>query len=231
MKEQSISTTPNLDSDISGKVESLSWFPSLSTNKELVKLAKKVGVYMANKKCKKCDNQLKDHPDWEELSQQLGVDYLHWSDDTRLESYWLKMWCCTDTSVGTKAYFLDDEFVCISNQGCRKCQIDFSFVSLGAVKKVKKYLQSLLGEDELRINVLSHKEEYDEEYKIDYPEGLYSNINLHKKARYIKTNEIVNIVSAVDRRTFSMSKTVDIKLRSGEILSVAMDTLRFSCLI
>lgn len=62
----------------------------------------------------------------------------------RLKVYKVRTWMCTDTLVGLFAYFLDDEFVCISWQRGRKSDTDISFVDNNAGNKVSEFLKSFV---------------------------------------------------------------------------------------
>lgn len=69
-----------------------------------------------------------------------------------LKCYWLKTWLCTDTWVGYKAYFLNDEPVAISEQLGRKDYETFSWMSKKSYDDVVKFLKSLEVEDEYTFN-------------------------------------------------------------------------------
>ena len=139
------------------------------------------------------DNKsLKSDPDWENLSECFNISDLHYSDDIRLTSYFIKVHYCTYSWVGIKAYFLDNEFVAISKQNGRKDVENFSFVSVEQAEKVRTYLLSLVQKDDhynLDICVVLDDEIHDT-YKIEYNEQI-----LHKsafingeKVKILKTN-------------------------------------------
>lgn len=112
-------------------------------------------------------------PDWSELSSIFNIYDLDWSDDKRLRCYFIKKWYCTDSYVGIRAYFLDDEFIAISNQQGRKHTEEFSFVSKELALKLKKYLECLVIKDENSFNLdILDSEELDVDipsmYKIEY---------------------------------------------------------------
>ena len=65
-------------------------------------------------------------PQWDKISSQFSnINPISWSGDTRLKCYWVAKHLCTDTQVGILAYFLDDEFICISHQTSRKSSVFF----------------------------------------------------------------------------------------------------------
>ena len=125
------------------------------------------------------NKEIQSHINWEELARELNVD-LYYSVDERLKAYYLKMWYCTDSYVGIRAYFLDGKFVAISNQLGRKCGEDFSFVSDEIFKELRAYLFSLIQmyEYKPKIDILEGlDEEIPNTYKIEYNSQI-----LHKTA-------------------------------------------------
>lgn len=137
------------------------------------------------------NEKLKTYPSWESLSNQLNISDLYWSNDTRLTCYFIKLHYCTDTVVGTRAYFLDNELVCISTQAARKSSELFSFVSEEIAFKVRDYLLSLTEPNGFKIDII---EGFDQEIPDTY--NIYYNTQiLHKTAlldgepvEIIKTN-------------------------------------------
>lgn len=135
------------------------------------------------------NKKLESDPAWTNLSSIFNIT-LDWSDDTRLKSYYIKIHYCTDSYVGMKAYFLDGEFVAISNQVGRKWDEEFSFVSKEIAEKVRNYLLTLLEPEDYSPNIdiiESLDEEIPNTYKIEYNTQI-----LHKKALY--NDEYVDII-------------------------------------
>lgn len=65
--------------------------------------------------------------------------------DGRLTSTYISTistWYCTDTWVGTEAFYLDGEFVFLTKQQGRKCYKFYDFASTEAFKKVRIYAES-----------------------------------------------------------------------------------------
>lgn len=160
------------------------------------------------------NGKTKTDPDWEELAQACNIDYLHYSNDTRLKAYWIKVWYCTDTWVGIAAYFLDDEFVCLSNQTGRKCGIDFKFVSEDAYYKVEKYLRSLVEVDtDVQIPLIGDllDEELEDTYTVEYNTQILQNTAIYN-------GEVVTITKKKydweDKDKYF--HTVEIKDKSGK---------------
>jgi hypothetical protein len=131
---------------------------------------------------------------WEGLSALLGVYGLQWSDDTRLKTYWLSRWMCTDTYVGIKVYMLDTLVVAVSSQPYRKSSEEFIFVSLDAAVDVKNYLLSLLSTDDLEIELWNSAEEMGEGFSVEYQSNI--NKHMHPVATLVETGQKVKIVGS-----------------------------------
>lgn len=133
------------------------------------------------------------NPSWSELSSELGIDDLYWSDDERLKSYWVQTHFCTDTYVGLSLYFLDGEFVCIELKPARKSTAEFEFFSNKKVEKLKIYLESLVEKDEPNYLLINFNEYEDDllEYNINYSSQLLP--QFHKFGYY--EGEKVEIMS------------------------------------
>lgn len=152
----------------------------------------------------KIDKSQEETPSWEELADQFNL-YLSWSNDERLKCYFLKRWLCTDTLVGVRAYFLDDEFVALSTQNARKSGETFEFASKEKAKTVRDYVYNLIPEDEEEINVaiLETEKEIEETFKIEYSGEI-----LHKTA--LLKGERVEIVKTFNN-DYNNMRRVEIK--------------------
>lgn len=127
------------------------------------------------------NKQLESTPDWGGLANEFDIYHLNYSEDPRLKAYHLQVWYCTDSWVGTRAYFLDGEFVATSYQKGRKYDEEFEFVSIEVAEKVRDYLLSLLkGQTELNVSIMDDlDEEIEDTYKIEFNEQI-----LHSHAFY-----------------------------------------------
>lgn len=166
------------------------------------------------------------YPNFERLAELFNIYELYYSDNERLKCFFIKKWYCTDSYVGVRAYFLDDEFVAISNQYGRKMSEEFSFISKDSINKVKKYLESLVEETDQTDLDLIEDDELDEEitstYKIEYNSQI-----LHKEA--FLNNEKVQIIKNhynFDERD-KYFHTVKIKLSNGKTKEVDCRELDF----
>lgn len=109
--------------------------------------------------------------DVEKIAQDLDVEscgVFQREGNIRLKCYWIGKHLCTDTWVGIRAYFLDDNFVCASKQNARKCDENFYWVSDEAANDVRKYILSLKCEDDLSVSLLDLDEDIGEGYTVEY---------------------------------------------------------------
>ena len=95
-------------------------------------------------------------------------DMYSWVEQTRLVSYWICNWYCTDTWVGIKAFFFDNEFVAVSSKMARKNPPKFDWVSKEAYSKVKRYVESCNEKEVPEISLLDMERDFGSSYKIDY---------------------------------------------------------------
>jgi hypothetical protein len=122
------------------------------------------------------------------------VDYDKLYKNERLKCYFIKKWYCTDTYVGLRAYFLDNELICFSNQAGRKMDEEFHFISIDFANKMKIFLETFSIE-----NIFSNIELIDDGTLDEIIKGTfkikYNSQILHEEAYYgdkkvkiIKTN-------------------------------------------
>ena len=135
-------------------------------------------------------------PSWSDISNSLGLEHFEWSEDTRLKAYYIATHYCTDSYVGLVAYFLDDEFIAISNQVGRKWDEEFQFVSLDAVKRTREYILSLISPNYSTPKIINSEEEYSDGYEVEYSGQLLP--QFHRFGIYKPTGETVEIIGAAD---------------------------------
>jgi hypothetical protein len=168
-------------------------------------------------------------PSWEDLGNLFNIYNLYWSDDTRLKCYFIKKWYCTDSYVGMRVYFLDDEFIAISNQTGRKMTEEFEFVSKDLALKLRSYLESLVNDDENppQLNIIDEKQldaEISSTYKIEYnSQILHKEAFFHgKKVEIIKKSYSWKEKVEIIKKGYSWEEkdkyfhTVEIKLSNGK---------------
>jgi hypothetical protein len=83
-------------------------------------------------------------PDIEDFMSELDVSSYGSADynkfQSRVSGYWFVSWVCTDTRVGGRVYFMDDQPVAISYQEGRKCDEVFEFISVESAQKVRDFV-------------------------------------------------------------------------------------------
>ncbi len=152
---------------------------------------------------------------WEKLANIFNLYNLYYSDDARLKCYFIKKWLCTDTHVGIRCYYLNDEPICISTQTARKDTENFTFFSKQSAIKLKNYLESLIVlEEDYNLDIIEDSfldEEIPSTYKIEYNSQI-----LHKLA--FLNGEKVDIIKTIypwdDKENYF--HTVKIKLPNGK---------------
>ena len=101
---------------------------------------------------------------------------LDWSEDSKLLSYPVANWYCTDSYVGIYALYLEDELVGYTYQAARKSDIEYHWLNHDAVTKVSDYIRSLNMLKEPPYSYLNPDEELGEGYSIGYRCQLLSDM-------------------------------------------------------
>ncbi len=168
-----------------------------------------------------------NNSEWVDVSgfeTELGLDGMLWNCDhnkgaKHIKCYWLAKHYCTDTYVGLRAYFLDDELVCISSQRGRKCSKDFEWVSKETFESVKSFILSLIDDNESEtIILLDMDEDLGDFYHIHYS-GQF----LRKEVKYKGEDVLITKQS----RSYEDMDHVTIKRKDGteeRVLSVDIET-------
>lgn len=113
--------------------------------------------------------QNEDYVDLSVLTYEFGVNKDCYVEQNRLKSYWVGNWCCTDTWVGYKIYYLDDIPVCFSIQKGRKSDEVFKWFNKDLAIKTKEYILSLVSkENEDYFEICDTEEDIGDTYKIHF---------------------------------------------------------------
>jgi len=115
------------------------------------------------------------------LDQYIG-EYFNYDKNTDLRCFRVATHICTDTEVGIKAYFLKDEFVCLTNQIARKSpEIIIGWASSESAQKTESYIKSLLdGKDEKYFDIIDMDRDFGSGYKVDYTGQMTSTHVIYK---------------------------------------------------
>ena len=160
-----------------------------------------------------------------EIAQELNVEYYGYPDDSDIKCYWLGNWKCTDTWVGHRCYFLNDEPLAFSIQKARKSNEEFYFVSEEMATKARNYILSLITEeDEVRINTIEDiEEDIKDGYKIHYIDQVLD----WSKATY-NGEEVKFIEKVIEDNSLScIAKNGKFKMEDGRIEILNIEDLIF----
>lgn len=132
----------------------------------------------------KSDHNCCDNIKWdmETLIQDLNLSCygVNQSETYRLKSYWVGKHLCTDTHVGIKAYFLDDEFVCLGVQQARKSDESIRWLSDECASNVRQYILSLSNEDSYYSELLDMEEDFGDGYQVEFTGQLLTKVVNYK---------------------------------------------------
>jgi hypothetical protein len=130
----------------------------------------------------------RDWIDIDTLCTELNINNSWLDIDDRLNFYYITKWCCTDTYVGMRAYFLDDVLVAVSTKMGRRQNEDFEWVSSEAKIMVKNYILSFIEVDVVETP-LDLDIELGDGFGVDYGSQL-----LTYTVRHTPTGEMVTVI-------------------------------------
>ena len=143
-----------------------------------------------------------------------------WIEETRLTSYYLSDWQCTDTRVGYRVYYFDDKPVAIGHQLARKTGNWIEWLSEEDYYKVKDYVLTFVEKNIETIPLANLDEELGESYKLSFYGQMYSH---HIKDAIYKSKH----VTIVDHRFGDLTSSVQIEYPFGKREWVDIDELSF----
>jgi len=152
-----------------------------------------------------------------------------YSEQTRLVSYYYGSWYCTDSYVGFKVYFFDDEAVAVTYQGGRKGDEEFTWLSKEAYIKVRDYVITFQQPDDENFNftTCTLDEEMGDTYKIHFNGQLF---DYHKNIPLYK-GENVKIIKAdrdsKDRKGWGINQILTIEYSDKRTEEVNINELDF----
>lgn len=105
----------------------------------------------------------------EEMCADIGIQSCGYVDTRELDirCYWLDVWLCTDSWVGSRVYFYKDRLVAISHQSGRKSSEKFFWVK-DRVEEVRRYLLEVAYSDKLSVATISLDETLDDYYTVQF---------------------------------------------------------------
>lgn len=96
----------------------------------------------------------------DDLCKEFEIyDYVEQNQDSpRFRVYFLHKWYCTDSWVGYRAWFLDEELIAVTQQVGRKYDEEFHWVSKEAFEKAFDVIMSLHKKKEFHIKLMEDKD-------------------------------------------------------------------------
>lgn len=153
----------------------------------------------------------------EELELDGVFNYKKWESrvTTTLVSYWVECWYCTDDWVGTKVYFLDDEFIAYSSKTGRKSDRVIVWESKGAFDKTRTFIKSYCDDIIDDISIADLEEDIGEGYSINFASQLLTHTTFHEKCIYngIQYTVDVEATKTKARQSYISSEII---LKNGE---------------
>jgi len=167
-------------------------------------------IDIANKIDKSQKNE--SYVDIEDFSSEFDFDFGFNLQQDKIKAYWIGNWYCTDSYVGYRMYFLDDEPVAVSMQTGRKSNETFEWFSKELALKVKDYLISLMQkDDELNIKICDINRDIGDSFKISFNGEILN----PKNATY--NGESIEILERIkDTPDWGIDEMLKIKLGNGE---------------
>jgi len=162
-----------------------------------------------------------DYVDSETISNEFNLD-LYYVKQDKLKSYWIGNWCCTDTWVGYKMYFLDDEHVAVSSQATRKSDENIEWFSKELALKIRDYLLSLMIKEDEKFTIGDINEDIGEGYKINFNEQIINRDKAEFNGEQVKILEYIK-----ETPNWGIDTKLKIELTNGEIREVEVEELDF----
>jgi hypothetical protein len=169
------------------------------------------------------EKQFEDQVYIGDMAEKLFNVYISNDEDQeRLTSYYIGSWHCTDSRVGYKVYFFDDEPVAASSQTGRKMGEDFEWISKEGYRKVKDYIFSFSEED--NIDLIDLDEDIEEGYKISYNCELY---NYHKEIPLYEGKKVKIVELEKNKDRFGIDTKLKIQFEDKKEIWVEIGELIF----
>ena len=145
-----------------------------------------------------------------------------YKEDSKLRSYMIAHHMCTDTEVGLEAYFLDDEFVCLTKQRGRKCPKEIiGWASKDVFLKTKEYILSLRPKSKENCELLDLDMEMGEGYSVEFSGQLMDEFVWYK-------GELCKVNDRYYKEV--ISKTLNIQYK-GQSVDVSMRDVKAPFLV
>lgn len=174
---------------------------------------------------KKIDRSEKNesYVDITDFNHEFRYDF-DYVEQNRLKAFWIGNWYCTDSYVGYRMYFLDDEPVAVSSQLGRKSDQEFEWFSEELALKVREYLISIVikKEVELGFTLCDLSEDIGDSYTIQFNSQILNPENAVFNGEPIKILERVK-----ENPDWGIDKELKVQLPNGEVKVVNITELGF----
>lgn len=119
----------------------------------------------------------------ETFQREVNEVYAEYDDvklNTRLASYYLIRWMCTDEWVGVLVYLMDDQPVAVSTQMSRKSSVNFEWISAEAFAKVRQFVDECRIAESPVITILNPEEQLPDARAVSYVSQLIDRVGYYK---------------------------------------------------
>lgn len=172
------------------------------------------------------NNRTKDWINLDDVASDLGLsdiwDIYVSEEDEKIKSYFFGNWICTDSYVGWKAYFFNDEPMAISYQSDRKSDEQFRYVSEDMANKVKDYLLTLRKDNGINFELLDMEEDLGAGYSICYNSQVLDWSNMYHNGVKVELVETCKSESGYD-----ISQKIRIRYENLEEYEVDIRDIKF----
>jgi hypothetical protein len=112
-----------------------------------------------------------DYVNVEDLARHFDMSVFDDADEV-FQSYWVRVWNCTDTWVGSRVLCVRGEPVGVIFQECRKCDETYQWISVESREKARaEILRLMIGGDQ-DIDIIDLDQELPDTYRLDYADQV-----------------------------------------------------------
>jgi len=149
-------------------------------------------------------------------------------EEGRIKQYYLKVWYCTDTRVGTTVILFDGVEAIYTTQYGRKSDIVYYAINKEVIDELTKYLKSFIPENKNRLLNLDLDQDFDEYYSLDFSSQILQNYGYYngQKVKVYRYNER-NIY--LDQYTIEISNLDENGEVIGDKVEINLSELKFKC--
>ena len=160
--------------------------------------------------------------DTEDLCYELDLpeDYF---EAEELKCYWIANWQGSDSDIGAKIYFLNNEPVCYSYQRGRKSKGNYFWFSKECAKKTREFIREKIEENNTlfeEIELMDFTEKFSDSsfYTISYNSCVINWNNIYHQGEKVEFIEKV----VEDKMDTIIGDKIVIKTPSGELKTVSL---------